>query len=159
MLILFILLVAKWGGVPNIAIDIVMENDICAIIPKGHKLWNKKSVDFKDLANEKICTVNNMSQTHITWRKAIGELSELGLTFENSKEILLCETLYEMFLYICLDGYIGLSSLFGIIEMIVFSDRMKSVEINCQHIPYGDYVFAYKEDNDRARAVVELMKS
>ena len=142
----------------KIKYETLVENDISVIVPKGHPLWNKRTITIEDLLREPICTIRENLYNNTTWSRALIALNDIGLQFEKIPNFVYCDTMRELYLYVCTMQRVGIGDMIGSVESTMYPDRIRMVYLEGLHVPYGDLVLACRAEDTKTWDLIKQYK-
>lgn len=142
-------------GIPGISFITLAENDLTFLVPKGHPLWNNRSISHDDIKGEPICVIKESSHSALTASKSVDALSKLGLPLEAFENIHYCDSTIEVLMYVCTFGCLGLGCTLPSAEFSMYPDKIKNIRLDYPHINYGDLVLAYRTEDTKAENFIK----
>lgn len=142
-------------GIPGISFITLAENDLTFLVPKGHRLWNNRSISHEDIKGEPICVIKESSHTALTASKSVDALNRQGLPLETFEKIHYCDSSIEVLMYVCAFGCLGLGCTLHSAEFSMYPDKIKSISLDYQHVNYGDLVLAYRTEDVKSEKFIK----
>lgn len=144
-------------GIPDVSFITLAENDLAFLVPKGHRLWNNRSISNEDIKGERICIIKDSVHTTLTASKSSDSLKRLGFQLDTFENVHYCNSTIEVLMYVATFDCLGLSCTLPSAEFSLYPDKIKNIRIDTPHVNYGDLVLAYRTDDTAAENFIKSL--
>lgn len=140
-------------GLPEIHYKVLYDSPLSIFLGRGHRLWERERVSWKDLAGETIVLHQCVAQTAETFV----ELT-LRKNCPSIKRIVFCKSVAECIFYAAAGKALALCGAEECAYLPAVADVIKNVPVKGPSIDWSSPAAAYNPENPLALTFIEYMK-